>query len=188
MGNLRKEHWQTMECIFRYLKGTTDIGLVYHGNTSYTLAGYPNSDYATDLDVKRFMIGYAFMIGNSFVSWKATLQPTATLSTIEAKCMALAKATKEGIWLKGQISNLGFKQEKAIVFCDNLNAICLAKDQVYHERTKDIDIGYHFIHSEKRVEVQKVDTRENPTDMFTKLVPRSKFMHCLNLLYVDCWE
>jgi len=40
--------------------------------------------------------------------------------------MALAKAAKEGIWLQGLISILGFPQDKAIIFCDSLSAICLA--------------------------------------------------------------
>ena len=54
------------------------------------------------------MTGYAFTIGNSLVSWKATLQPTVALSTTEAEYMALTEAVKEGIWLKGLISELGF--------------------------------------------------------------------------------
>ena len=87
--------------------------------------------------------------------------------------------------MKGVINNLGFPQEKDVIFCDDLSAICLAKNQVHHERAKHIDIRYHFIHFEKKFEVQKVDTRENPTYMFMKLVPRSKFMHCLDLPNVD---
>ena len=66
-----------------------------------------------------------------------------------------------------------------------MSTICLDKDQVHLEKTEHIDIKYHLICSEKWVKVKKVDTRENPTDMFTKAVPRSKFMHCLDLLNVD---
>jgi len=106
----------------------------------HALAGYSNSDYVADLDARRFVTGYAFMIDNSLVSWKETLQPAVDLSTTEAEYMALTKAIKEGIWLKGLISNLGFPQQKTIIFCDNLSAICLAKDHVHHERTKHVDI------------------------------------------------
>ena len=76
--------------------GTTYIGLIYHGDMSYALVGYSNSNYAIDLDAKRYVIGYAFTIGNSLFSWKATLQPIVTLSTIEAEYMALAEATNKG--------------------------------------------------------------------------------------------
>ena len=169
-GKLAKEHWQAMKCIFRYLKGTTDIGLFYQGDTSCALSRYLDYDYAVDLDARRSMIEYAFTIGNSLVSWKATLQPVVALSTTEAEYMTLAEATKKDIWLKGLISNLKFPRDKTIIFYDSLREICLTKDQVQHERTKHIDITYHFIHIEKRIVVQKVGTKVNPTVMFTKLV------------------
>ena len=57
-----------MKHIFRYLKGTNDIGLTYHGDTSCVLVGYSNSDYVVDLDARRSMTGYTFMIRNSLVS------------------------------------------------------------------------------------------------------------------------
>jgi len=100
--------------------------------------------------------------------------------------MILTEASKESIWLKGLISNLGFPWDKTIIFFDTLNAIYLAKDQVHNERTKHMDIIYHFIHTKKKIATHKVDTKENSTDMFTKHVPRSKFIHCLDLLSVNC--
>ena len=57
-----------MKHIFRYLKGTNDIGLTYHGDTSCVLVGYSNSDYVVDLDARRSMTGYTFMTRNSLVS------------------------------------------------------------------------------------------------------------------------
>ena len=69
--------------------------------------------------------------------------------------MALLEASKEGIWLKGPINNLGFPYVKAIMFCDSLSIICLGDDQVHHEKTKHIDVRYHFIHTKKMIKVQK---------------------------------
>ena len=68
MGNPRKEHWKVVKHIFRYLKGTTNIGLIYHGDTSYALTGYSNSDYVMDLGARRSVTGYTFTIGNSLIS------------------------------------------------------------------------------------------------------------------------
>jgi len=68
MGNLEKEHWQVKKFIFKYLKGTTNIGLVHHGDTSYALPSNSNSDYATDLDARRSTTRYTFMIDNFLVS------------------------------------------------------------------------------------------------------------------------
>ena len=73
-----------MKRIFKYLNGTIDIGLVYHGNTSCALAGYSDSNFAINLDAKRSMFGHVFTIGNSLINWKETLQLTVALSIIEA--------------------------------------------------------------------------------------------------------
>ncbi|GKB97749.1 transposable element [Tanacetum coccineum] len=115
MAHPGKEHWNAVKRIFRYLKGTSDVGLIYGGDREYLVAGYSDSDYAADLDARRSLTGYVFTIGNSVVSWKATLQPSVALSTTEAEYMALTEAAKEGIWLKGLIEDLGFPQDQATV-------------------------------------------------------------------------
>ena len=130
------------------------------------------------------MIGYVFTLGGSVVSWKATLQPSVTLSTIKAEYMALAVEAKEGIWLEGLVNDFGLPHAQATIYCDSLSAICLAKDQVHHERTKHIDVRYHFLRSEKRIQVKKVGTADNLADMFTKPILASKLQHCLDLLNV----
>ena len=173
-----------MKQIFHYLRCTSDVGLIYGGDTECLVTGYSDSDYAGDVDSRRSMTGYVFTLGHSVVSWKATLQPTVTLSTTEAEYMALTEAAKEGIWLKGLVGDLGLHQDQANIYCDSLSAICLAKDQVHHERTKHIDVRYHFLRSETRIKVKKIGTADNPADMFTKPVPHSKFKHCLDLLNV----
>ncbi|XP_056687282.1 secreted RxLR effector protein 161-like [Spinacia oleracea] len=184
MGEPRKEHWQAVKRIFRYLKGTSDVGIIYGGDTECLVIGLLDSDYAGDVHSRRSMTGYAFALGGSVVSWKATLQPTVALSTTEAGYMALTEAEKEGMWLKRLVNDLGLHHDQAIVYCDSLSAIYLAKDQVCHERTKHINVRYHFLRSEKRIKVNKVGTADNPADMFTKPVPHSKFQHCFNLLTV----
>lgn len=85
----RKEHWIAVKRIFRYLKGTSDIGLVYGDKDPRLVTGYSDSDYAGDVDSRRSMTGYVFTLGGSVVSWKATLQSTVTLSTTEAEYMPL---------------------------------------------------------------------------------------------------
>nr|KYP47130.1 Retrovirus-related Pol polyprotein from transposon TNT 1-94 [Cajanus cajan] len=124
----QKEHWKAVKRIFWYLRGTLDIGLIYGTCTNCHLAGYSDADYAADLDGRKSITGYAFTLRNCLVSWKATLQPSVALSTTEAEYMALTEAAKEGIWLKELVTDLGIIQECALIFCDSLSAICLAKD------------------------------------------------------------
>jgi len=110
------------------------------------------------------------------------------LSSTEAEYMALTDGAKEAIWLKGHVSELGFVQKTVNIHCDSQSAIALAKNAVYHERTKHIDVKYHFIRdlvNNGEVQVLKIDTEDNPADIFTKVLPVSKFQDALELLRVS---
>ena len=118
-----------------YLRGTSDACLEF-GRSSGSLVGYVDSDYAGDLDKRRSLTGYAFTLGGSAVSWKASLQLVVALSTIEAEYIAVTEVIKEGILLRGLLGELSS--------CSDKVDIHLSKDQLFHERTKHIDIKYHF--------------------------------------------
>jgi len=68
---------------------------------------------------------------------------------------------------------------------DNQSVIHLSKNQVYHERTKHVDVKLHFVREtivEGVVLVKKVSTEHNLSDMITKVLPSSKFFYCLDLI------
>ncbi|KAG8490975.1 hypothetical protein CXB51_014094 [Gossypium anomalum] len=159
------------------------------GRTKDRVIGYVNADFAGDLDRRRSLTGYVFTIGGCAISWKATLQTTVALSTTEAEYMAITEACKEAIWLKGLFSELNEDLQISTVFCDSQNAIFLKKDQMFHERTKHIDVRYHFVCdviARGDIVVSKISTHENPADMMTKSLPITKFEHCLDLAGVHC--
>ena len=62
---------------------------------------------------------------------------------------------------------LGISQEVATVYYSSPSAISLAIDQVHYDRTKHIDVRYHFLHIDKKVKVKKIETINNPIDFFT---------------------
>lgn len=66
------------------------------------------------------------------------LQPVVALSTTEAEFMAVTEVVKEGIWLKGMVSELGLNQKEVKIFCDNQSVVHLVKHQMFHERSKHI--------------------------------------------------
>ena len=134
---------------------------------------------------KRSQTRYCFLIEGNLLSWKASLQPVVVLSSTEAEYIALSEVIKEAIWLKGLLKDFGLSQKSVKIYCDNQSTIHLSKNQQYHSRTKHIDIKFHFIREQiekQEVEVLKVHTSENTTDILTKVVTRTKFLKCLQTI------
>ena len=188
MNNPGIEHFKAVKWLMRYLKGTSTTGLVYGSQTdTSSVIGFVGSDYAGDLDSRRSQTGFVFQLNGCTISWKANLQSTVALSTTEAEYMACTEVVKKALWLKGITRELGMNQRTVAVFFDSQSALHLNKNQVFHERTKHIDVRLHFIRdviSEGSVKLSKVSTEDNPANMLTKVLPKAKFGHCLNLLQI----
>ncbi|BFG29049.1 hypothetical protein CerSpe_153230 [Prunus speciosa] len=99
--------------------------------------------------------------------------------------MALTEASKEALWLQILAQEFGIAQDLVVIKCDSQSAICLAKNQVYHGRSKHIHVRYHRIRdwvNDGDIAIEKVHTDENASDCMTKPVTAEKFRHCLSLL------
>lgn len=91
-----REHWRAVKWIMRYLSGTLICGMAY-GRTegrNEGLLGYVDSDYTRDLDMRRSLTGYMFMLNGCLINWKATLQYVVALSTTEAEYTAATELLK----------------------------------------------------------------------------------------------
>jgi hypothetical protein len=166
--------------VLRYLKGTAHFGLAFGGSDSGAdLIGWTDSDWAQDVDTRRSVGGFVFDVAGGSVSWSSKKQPTVALSTVEAEYMAASNATKEAIWLRTLLGDLGFTQvEATTIHADNQGCIALSRNPVSHSRAKHIDIRHHFIR--ERVENNEVDlkfcSKKNMiADIFTKPLPRDSF-------------
>nr|GEU99432.1 cytochrome P450 81E8-like [Tanacetum cinerariifolium] len=152
------------------------VQTLLEGHSILSLEGSLSGDY----DVERMVMGrsitrYGFMILGCAGSLKANLQHMEALSTTEAEYMALTEAVKESIWLKGLLEELGVELNRVTVNCDNQGAIHLSRNHVFHERTKHINVRYHFIREvleAKTVEVLKVGTEHNAADALTKVTSK----------------
>ena len=113
------------------------------------------------------------------------LQNIIALSTTEEEYIATSHACKEVVRLKGLLGELGKVQNTIKVFCNSQSAIHLAKNIAYHSKTKHILIKYHFVRhvvDEGGVVLEKVHTKENSADMFTKTVTLENLQWCLTSL------
>ena len=182
-----KMHWQAVKWLLRYLKGSIKIRLVFRGEGEFVVRGYCDADYAGDADKRRSTTGMVFTVGGNPVSWRSSLQKVVALSSTESEYIALSEASREAVWLKGFVSELGFSQEAVKIYCDSQSAIALAKNAVCHERTKHVQTKYHFVRdliADEWVRVVKIATEYNPADIFTKVLPVGKFKGALDLLRV----
>ena len=109
------------------------------------------------------------------------------MSTIEAEYIAPTEACKEAIWLACLVKDLGIAVEMPTLHCDSQSAILLAKNPVFHAKTKPIEVKYHFIREmleDKLMKLVKVHNDDNPADLLTKSLPPEQFAHCQALMGV----
>jgi hypothetical protein len=148
MSNPGMMHWSAVKRVLRYLKHTATFGLTYHGNTSTTLHGWTDSDWASDPDSRRSITGYSFLLGGAAISWQSQKQQTVALSSTEAEFIAGAATAKEAMWLRHLLKDLGFLSQNGptTIYCDNQSSIALAKNpSKFHNRSKHIDLRYRYL-------------------------------------------
>ena len=85
MSRPRKQHWEAVKWILRYLKGSSDTSLYFTG-ASLKLQGYVDVDFAGDIDSRKSTTGFVFTLGGTAISWASNLKKIVTLSTAKP-CM-----------------------------------------------------------------------------------------------------
>ncbi|CAA7047040.1 unnamed protein product [Microthlaspi erraticum] len=148
-------HWEAVKWLLRYLKGSVGMNLVYT----------KGKDFSVQVLVTQIM--------------------QEILTEEEAEFVALTEAVKEAMWIRGLLDDMGLKPAKALIWCDSESAICLSKNNTFHERTKHVATKFNFIRDvieEGEVAVSKIHTSKNPADMLTKSIPVRKFEEALDFL------
>lgn len=142
----RTDHWQAALRVVRYLKGTLGQGLLLRADDNFQKTGWSDSDWASCPVTRRSITGYFVQLGSSPISWKTKKQHTVSMASAEAEYRAMSYLTKELIWLKRILMALGVKHEQPIrLYCDSKAALHIGNNPVFHERTKHIELDWHFI-------------------------------------------
>ena len=155
-------HLVATKHILRYLAGTVDYGLDYRRSGGVDLVGFTDSDWVGSASYRKSTSGCCFRLG--LIEYMATNQ---------ASC--------EALWLRKFMVDL-FDQElrPTIIHCDNQSCIRLFENPVFHDRSKHIEIRYHFIRDYIQrgvVELQYISTDEQVADILTKSLGRGKHIH-----------
>ena len=180
-SNPTTQHWTAVKRIFRYLKGTIHLGLLYERNgLKKLIIGYSDADWGGDCNDHKSTSGYLFLVGGTAVSWRSNKQTCVALSTAEAEYMALASAAQEAVWMRQLSKDMKTDVcEPTVIFEDNQSAICMAKNPQLHGRAKHIGIKYHFIReqvSNNTIKLRYCRTEDMIADIFTKGLSQEKFV------------
>lgn len=116
------------------------------GKGNYLLTGYSDSDRGGNIDDRKSTDGMTFYLDENLITWVSQKQRCVALSSCEAEFMAATAAACQGVWLSNLLSQVtDMKRCPVVIYVDNRSAIDLAKNPVFHGRSKHIDIRYHFI-------------------------------------------
>ncbi|GKD51656.1 ribonuclease H-like domain-containing protein [Tanacetum coccineum] len=154
-----EKHLKEVKRIFRYLKGTINIGLWYPKDSSFKLTAFSDADHARCIDTHKSTSGGIQILA-------------------EAEYMALSASCAQVMWIRTQLKDYGFSYNKIPLYCDSQSAIAISCNPVQHSRTKHINVCYHFIkeHVEHGIiELYFVRIEYQLADMFTKALLEERF-------------
>jgi hypothetical protein len=175
--------WVRARHIVQYLKGSPELGLHFSPTPSaqqHLLEGYCDASHGSERTDGRSVSGYLFMVHGCLVSWYAVRQKSVAISTMEAEYMALSDACREGIGLKHLLVEVGEMGDldPILLHEDNQAAITVSKNPQDHNKTKHINIRYHFIREQVQggmVTVRYIGTQDQLADILTKHLPTPQF-------------
>ncbi|GJU59007.1 retrovirus-related pol polyprotein from transposon TNT 1-94 [Tanacetum coccineum] len=167
----KTSHLEAVKRIFRYIKGTSQLGLWYPKGTGVETIVYADSDHAGDYVDRKSTSGVCTFMGCCLTSWFSKKQTALAISTTEAEYVSAGKACQQALWMKQALVDYDINLDDIPVLCDNKSAIDLSKNPVLHSRTKHIEIRHHFLRDNVQkgnISIKKVSSEDNIADILTK--------------------
>ena len=138
----------------------------------WNLVAFSDSDYSGDKDTRLSVTGFIVYLNNVPISWKSRGQKNITLSSTEAEYVAMSEVVAEIMFCKQIIEFLDVKVTYPIIVrVDNVGAIFLSNNASLSQRTKHIDVRYHFVREfveDGVIKIVFVKSAENDADLYTK--------------------
>ncbi|GKA35745.1 retrovirus-related pol polyprotein from transposon TNT 1-94 [Tanacetum coccineum] len=175
-----EKHLKEVKRIFRYLKGTINMGLWYPKDFGFELTAFSDSEHVGCLDTRKSTSGGIQILGDKLVSWMSKKQDCTAMSSAEAEYVALSASCAQVMWMRTQLKDYGFNYNKIPLYCNCQSAIAISCNPVQHSCTKHIHTRYHFIKEQVKngiIELYFVRTEYQLADMFTKALPEDKFWY-----------
>jgi hypothetical protein len=163
MSQPQQAHLDAVKYILRYVKKTSDFGLFYQSTIVLTVQGFTDADWASCPETCRSISGYCFTMAGSTLTWQSKRQLTVAKSSTESEYVSLSTGTSKAVWLGRLLAELGLADPQSStlplgftsrqiqhdlqlalpVFCNNQFATKIAKNPMFHARTKHIEVVVH---------------------------------------------
>ncbi|KAH9651968.1 retrovirus-related pol polyprotein from transposon RE1 [Citrus sinensis] len=182
------QHLMACKRVLKYLKETQDYGLKFVNDGDLKITTFTDADWGSDLDDRKSIGAYCVYLGNNLISWSSKKQTVVTKSSAESEYRALASAASEIAWLKSLFLEMEvYCVERPTIWCDNISATELAKNPVFHSRTKHIEIDVHFIRDKVLsgdLKIYYVPSEDQIADILTKPLSSPQFNYLRDKLNV----
>ena len=125
-----------------------DHGIIFPktGESRLQPTMFSDSNIAGDIDGRRSTSGVLVFLGSAPISWLSLKQKVVALSTCEAEYVAAATAACQVVWLRRLLGELtGEEARSPALMVDNQPTLALAKNPILRDRSKHIDIKFHFL-------------------------------------------
>ncbi|GJT10815.1 hypothetical protein Tco_0857857 [Tanacetum coccineum] len=177
-ANPNEHHVSAIKRIFRYLKGTINLGLWYPKDSGFDLTAYSDADHAGCHLDRTSRSGSVQFLGDKLVCWSSKKQNCVSISIVESEYVVVFGCCAQVLWMRTQLTDYGFFYDKVPIYCNSKSVISISCNPVRHTRTKHIDVRYHFIkdHVEKgTIELYFVGIDYQLADLFTKSLSEARF-------------
>ncbi|PRQ52302.1 putative RNA-directed DNA polymerase [Rosa chinensis] len=170
-------HWVAVKRILRYIKKTHNHGLLYRPG-SLNINAFSDADYAGDPDDRISTGGSCIYLGPNLISWSSTKQGGVSRSSTEAEYRQLAYTAATISWFRHLFKYFKLPLSCPTLWCDNISALSLASNPVFHSRTLHVEVDYHYVREKvvrRELTVRYLCTTDMIADLFIKGLPSARF-------------
>ncbi|XP_019253824.1 PREDICTED: uncharacterized protein LOC109232511 [Nicotiana attenuata] len=184
----REPHLKASYHLLRHLKADPGLRVFFSKNVYYTVRACCDFDWASCPDSRKSVNRYIVLLGDSPISWKSKKHETIYLSLAEAEYRSIRKVVGELVWLQRLLEVLTVPfPSPIVVFCDNQSALHIARNPVFYEPTKHIEVDCHFVRNKLRewlISLHHIRKDHQLSDILTKASTWIKHSNILSKLEV----
>jgi len=165
----KESHYKAVKRIFRYLVGTTYLGLWYKNGTHFNLVAYCDVDFPRNKMERKSTSSACQFLGEALNSW----------CYIKQKTIFTTNWCSHVLWIRNPLIDFSLRYTNIQIFHDNINLINLSKNSKTHSRSKHREIKHHFIRDhvyKKEIKLVFIDTNNQLADVFTKPLVEYRFI------------